>query len=90
MLFGGRWSPLPGEKGGEPVASANGAGLTRHSSLLEENRKFGSTPTHPLGAATVFHAGVIGRGRRNGPGGGGGAGTQKRREDVEYNQARTS
>ncbi len=36
------------------------------TSLLEENHKFGSTPTHPLGAATVFHAGVIGRGRANG------------------------
>lgn len=26
-------------------------------SLLEENMKFGSMPTHPLGSTTVFHAG---------------------------------
>lgn len=33
------------------------------SSLYEENLKFGSMPTHPLGTSTVFHAGVIGEGK---------------------------
>ena len=33
-------------------------------SLLEENYKYGSMPTHPLGAASAFHAGTIGEGKR--------------------------
>ena len=33
-------------------------------SLLEENYKYGSMPTHPLGAAVAFHAGTIGEGKR--------------------------
>ena len=33
-------------------------------SLFEENLKFGAMPTHPLGTSTVFHAGVIGEGKR--------------------------
>lgn len=36
-------------------------------SLFEENLKFGAMPAHPLGASTVFHAGVIGDGARRPP-----------------------
>jgi len=36
-------------------------------SLFEENLKFGAMPAHPLGASTVFHAGVIGEGKRPPP-----------------------
>ena len=32
--------------------------------LFEENLKFGSMPTQPLGTSTVFHAGIIGDGKR--------------------------
>ena len=32
--------------------------------LYDENLKFGSMPTHPLGTSTVFHAGIIGEGKR--------------------------
>ena len=35
--------------------------------LFEENLKFGSMPTQPLGTSTVFHAGIIGEGKRNVP-----------------------
>ena len=34
------------------------------TSLYAENLKFGSMPTHPLGTSTVFHAGIIGEGKR--------------------------
>jgi hypothetical protein len=33
--------------------------------LFEENLKFGSMPTQPLGTSTVFHAGIIGEGKRS-------------------------
>ena len=39
----------------------------RTVSLFNENLKFGAMPTHPLGASTVFHAGVIGQGVRKPP-----------------------
>ena len=38
--------------------------MSRTTSLLEENYKYGSMPTHPLGAAVAFHAGTIGEGKR--------------------------
>ena len=47
----------------QPV-SQSGA---RTVSLFNENLKFGAMPTHPLGASTVFHAGVIGQGVRKPP-----------------------
>ena len=34
---------------------------------MDENLKFGSMPTQPLGSSTVFHAGVIGAGKRSAP-----------------------
>ena len=34
------------------------------TSLYDENLKFGAMPTHPLGTSTVFHAGIIGEGKR--------------------------
>ena len=37
---------------------------TLSTRLFDENLKFGSMPTHPLGTSTVFHAGVIGQGKR--------------------------
>ena len=37
------------------------------TSLYDENLKFGAMPTHPLGTSTVFHAGVIGKGKRKAP-----------------------
>lgn len=32
--------------------------------LIDENLKFGSMPTHPMGTSTAFHAGIIGEGKR--------------------------
>jgi integrator complex subunit 5 len=51
-LFGGG-----GQDGLQPLK-------VKSASLYDENLKFGSMPTHPLGTSTVFHAGVIGDGKR--------------------------
>ena len=51
--------------------------------LLEENQSFGSMPTHPLGTSTVFHAGVIGEGKRNI---GNGTNVRLSKDAVEFNQ----
>lgn len=51
-LFGGRQQ-------GQEVLKPN-----QTCSLFEENLKFGAMPTHPLGTSTVFHAGIIGEGKR--------------------------
>jgi len=59
-LFGSRSLSPPKP---QPV-SQSGA---RTVSLFNENLKFGAMPTHPLGASTVFHAGVIGQGVRKPP-----------------------
>ena len=40
--------------------------IPKSISLYDENLKFGSMPTHPLGTSTVFHAGIIGEGKRKG------------------------
>ena len=54
-IFGGKFSS------GETSNSAKG------KRLFEENLKFGSMPTQPLGTSTVFHAGIIGSGKRATP-----------------------
>lgn len=51
-LFGGR-------EQGQEIIKAN-----QTCRLFEENLKFGAMPTHPLGTSTVFHAGIIGEGKR--------------------------
>ena len=50
----------------EPKLISNGILQNNGTSkaLYEENLKFGAMPTHPLGTSTVFHAGVIGEGKR--------------------------
>ena len=53
-IFGGGASP----KNEETVPAKTS------TSLYGENLKFGAMPTHPLGTSTVFHAGVIGEGKR--------------------------
>ena len=53
-LFGGKF-----RDGGNEKRSS-----MAQTSLLEENYKYGSMPTHPLGAAVAFHAGTIGEGKR--------------------------
>ena len=55
-LFGGKF-----RDGG---ATEKRPPMSRTTSLLEENYKYGSMPTHPLGAAVAFHAGTIGEGKR--------------------------
>ena len=52
--------PLFGGCGKLPAEVAK----SKKTSLYEENLKFGSMPTHPLGTSTVFHAGIIGEGKR--------------------------
>ncbi len=80
-LFGGKFVS-PQEK--QEEGGARSKNFPHFTSLLEENMNFGSTPTHPLGTATVFHAGTIGRGRREGNN------SDRRpplkRAQVEYNQ----
>jgi hypothetical protein len=51
-IFGGKYS----EQGASSSAKTK--------CLFEENLKFGSMPTQPLGTSTVFHAGIIGEGKR--------------------------
>ncbi len=59
-LFGGKWR---GGLGIGPKTKPPPA-AQKSVSLLEENLKFGSMPTHPLGSAAAFHAGTIGEGKR--------------------------
>ena len=60
-IFGGKTTQST-----EPKIPTSGILQTRGSktTLYEENLKFGAMPTHPLGTSTVFHAGVIGEGKR--------------------------
>ena len=55
-IFGGGTAPTK-----EEIANKKSNFKT---SLYGENLKFGAMPTHPLGTSTVFHAGVIGEGKR--------------------------
>jgi len=64
-LFGGR--PL-NEDDVHNQSGRRAKHSQRGKALLDENLRFGSMPAHPLGATTVFHAGVIGDGRREGNG----------------------
>ena len=50
-IFGGKYS--------DPISNS-----AKTKCLFEENLKFGSMPTQPLGTSTVFHAGIIGEGKR--------------------------
>ena len=54
-IFGGKFSTS------DPSKSA------KAKCLFDVNLKFGSMPTQPLGASTVFHAGIIGAGKRSVP-----------------------
>ena len=54
-IFGGKFSTS------DPSKSA------KAKCLFDKNLKFGSMPTQPLGASTVFHAGIIGAGKRSVP-----------------------
>ena len=51
-LFGGKFSNSSEDKKRSSRSQ---------TSLLEENYKYGSMPTHPLGAAVAFHSGTIGK-----------------------------
>ena len=54
-LFGGKF------RGDESNNGEKRNSTLSQTSLLEENYKYGSMPTHPLGAAVAFHAGTIGK-----------------------------
>lgn len=79
-LFGGKWRPEGAEEARQRARADK-----KKASLLEENQKFGSMPTHPLGTATVFHAGVIGDGKRGDEGDWPGA-KPLSKDTIEFNQ----
>jgi integrator complex subunit 5 len=58
-LFGGKFRGA-GVNGGLKGKTTNASELR----LFEENLKYGSMPTHPLGSTAAFHAGTIGDGKR--------------------------
>jgi hypothetical protein len=54
-LFGGKFEPVTDLKNG-PSKTAKTGKANSSVRLLDENLKFGSMPTHPLGATKSFSA----------------------------------
>ena len=54
--FGGKYEPDPD--------NLKGKKSSQNVRLMDQNMKFGSMPTYPVGATTVYHAGIIGNGAK--------------------------
>jgi len=67
LLEGTIMTPFAKLFGGKASVGDSAAASRKLKCLFEENLKFGSMPTQPLGTSTVFHAGIIGDGKRATP-----------------------
>ena len=67
LLTGAMSSSINHIFGGFSTVETKNDVVDKDISLYDENLKFGAMPTHPLGTSTVFHAGIIGQGKRKAP-----------------------